>query len=436
MSSQSVYTITSMNPSEPKKLPFSFKNLEVLGLIASLALLIIGGYRNQIILFGVPVLVSSYFIAKDLTQVSKLLILLPLFGLLLLGTRVGTGFGVIHILRDYAYFSSPIFAFVMGYVLYRHFSLEKFMLLLILLGTLYSLLYFTQITFRFDTLFVDDTEKTRYFVGTGMPYPILAWVFILLGYRYLKVFRISSLYWGLFLLINALAIVYFASRVYYFTLILYFLPLLYVSFIQRNKRLGKIIFYLVASLLIGVIVILLQGENFLAEKMRNSLTEMFMSNFEDYDSVIHNWRAYELFEAVNAWMNAGVLNKIIGFGFGKTVYLEYELLMPLLTISEIPIFHNGFAYLLVKTGLIGICLELLFSFLVLYRAYKYYKRVPSMTFEFFIVLSSVLSFNFSLLVVNGMFSGESAILVILTGFVYSMLKDAAEMKKRESIEDI
>lgn len=415
----------SKGSNELKKLPYSIKNLEVLGLLASLALLIIGGYRNQVFLFGIPILVSLYFIAKDLTQVSKLLILLPLGGLLLLGTRLGTGFGTIHILRDYAYFSSPIFAFAMGYVLYRHFSLEKFMLLLVLLGTLYSLIYLLQITFRFDTLFVDDAEKTRYFVGTGMPYPVLAWVFIILGYQYLKPFRISLAYWGLFLIINAIAIIYFASRVYYFTLVLYFLPLLYVYFVQRYKRMGKILFYIVSICLLILIVLLLQGEGFVAEKLRRSITEMFIQSFESYEDVIHNWRAYELYEAIKAFMNGSVLNKIFGYGFGKTVYLEYEMIMPLLTMSEIPIFHNGFAYLLVKTGLVGVCMELVFSFLILYKGYQYCKLKPTMTFEFSLLFSSVLSFNFSLLVVNGMFSGESAILMILTAFIFSHLRKEA-----------
>ena len=128
-------------------------------------------------------------------------------------------------------------------------------------------------------------------------------------------------------------------------------------------------------------------------------------------------------------MNAGMLNKIIGFGFGKTVYLEYELLMPLLTISEIPIFHNGFAYILVKTGLVGIALDLWFSFWLLYKGFHYYRRTPYMQFEFFILFSSILSFNFSLLVVNGFFSGESAIIIILSGFVFSKLKNEASVAR-------
>ena len=405
--------------------PFSLKGMEVLGLILSLLLISVLGYRSELILFGIPLLASTYFISKNLMQLSDLKILLPLVGILILGTRVGTGYGIIHILRDYAYFSSPIFSFAMGYVLYKHMTLERFILLLTLLGTLYSLVYLMQITFRFDTVFVGDTEKTRYFVGTGTPFPILAWVFILLGFKYLKKFNINILIWSLFLSINTLAIIYFASRVYYFTILLFFFPLLYVILIGNNKLLGKVLFYIAATISVLVIFTLLQGDNFLAEKMRNSLTEMFMQNFDDYDSVIHNWRAYELFEAVKTFMNAGWTNKIIGFGFGKTVYLEYELLMPLLTISEIPIFHNGFAYLLVKTGIIGICLELLFSYMLLYKSYKYYKLCPDLRFEFYILFSSILSFNFSLLVVNGLFSGESAILVILSGFMYSRLKNQA-----------
>lgn len=413
------------------KVPFFEGKVDYLILVLGLFLIVLLGYRNQFVSFGVPLVISGYFIGKNLYILRDLKIVLPLFLLILLGIRVGTGYPLIHILRDYAYFLSPITAFIMGYLLQKHLSLNKFILLIVLFGTLYSLFYLLQITFDFDTLFVTDTEDTRYTVGTGLPTPILALIFIFLGQEYLKNFNIVSLYLFLFVFVNLFAIYYFASRVYYFTLFLYFIPLLYNKFISKYKQIGVYIFGIILIVIGGAIIIMLSGDNFLAEKMRNSLTEMFIQSFEDYDSVIHNWRAYELYEAIKTFVNGGVINKLFGFGFGKTVYLEYEMIMSLLTISEIPIFHNGFAYILIKTGLIGVALEFYFSVSLLYNGYRYTKNRDDLKFVFYVLLSTVLSFNFSTLVVNGMFSGESCVLLILSGFTYSLLKEKYEESHNE-----
>ena len=70
-----------------------------------------------------------------------------------------------------------------------------------------------------------------------------------------------------------------------------------------------------------------------------------------------------------------------------------------------------------------IALELFFSAFLFYKGYIYSKGRDDLKFQFYILVSSILSFNFSLLVVNGFFSGESCCLLILSGFIYSLLKD-------------
>lgn len=399
-------------------------------LILCLFMLAAVGYGFQIARFILLDLVACYFVCKNLRELKNLKVLIPLVFLLILGMRVSTGYQMTHIIRDYAYFLCPISAFIVGHFAYKYLSLKKFLLITVLFGTIYSLHYFLQVTLEFNTLFVADAEDTRYTIGTGTPSPILAVVFVILGKQYLKDFKISNLYWFLFIVINCVTVYFFASRVYYFTLLLFLIPLLYYNFIQKYRRLGNYLFVIILVGLVGVLVVLVNGNNFLAEKMRNSMTEMFIQSFDDYDSVIHNWRAYELFEAIRTFVSADSFHKLIGFGFGKTIYLEYELLMPLLTISDIPIFHNGFAYLLIKTGLIGISLALLFSCMLFYKGYIYAKGNKDLKFVFFLLFSSLLSFNFSMLVVNGFFSGESCYLVVLAGYTYSMLKN--EYKKTQS----
>lgn len=418
---------------EDKRTYTSGEKVEYWGLLLCLFLLAVVGYGHQIPRFGLLMIVACYFIGKNLLELKKLFILIPLALLLVLGTRIAGGYQMSHVLRDYAYFSSPITAFVIGCFVYQRISLNKFLLATVLFGTIYSLVYFLQITLEFNTLFVLDTEDTRYTIGTGTPSPVLSMAFLLLGRQYLKGYGISNFYWGLFGVINLLAVFFFASRVYYFTLILFLVPLLYSNFKTKYRKFGNYLFIIIFLALMALAAFLVSGDNFLAEKMRNSISEMFIQSFEDYDSVIFNWRAYELYEAINTFMGGSYLEKIFGFGFGKTVYLEYEMIMPLLTVSEIPIFHNGFAYLLVKTGLFGIALELFFTCLLLYKGYIYSKGKSELKFIFFLLLSSILSFNFSLLVVNGFFTGESCYLIILAGYTYSMLKSEYEKQYNKKV---
>lgn len=418
---------------ESSKIISKSRNVDYWILILCLFLLAAIGYGFQITRFVLLDLVATYFLCKNLREVKNLKILMPLFFLLILGIRISTGYQLTHTVRDFAYFLCPISAFVVGHFAYKYIPFKNFLLITVLFGTIYSLIYFLQITLEFNTLFVADAEDTRYTIGTGTPSPVLAVVFVILGKQYLKGFKISNLYWFLFIIINCATVYFFASRVYYFTLLLFLVPLLYYNFIHKYRQIGNYFFIIILVILVGVITVLLNGNNFLAEKMRNSITEMFVQSFEDYESVVYNWRAYELFEAIRAFTNADMFHKIIGFGFGKTIYLEYGLIMPLLTINDIPIFHNGFAYLLIKTGLIGLILVLIFSGMLLYKGYIYSKGNVNLKFAFFLLLSSLLSFNFSMLVVNGFFSGESCYLVLLAGYTYSMLKNEHKKIQNEIV---
>ena len=226
--------------------------IEYFGFILSLLILAVAAYRIQVISMGIPLVISFYFLCKNLYDIKNLKIVWPLVCLLILGTRIGLGYPIIHVLRDYAYFLSPITAFAMGYFLQKYLDKERYILLMILFGSLYSIVYFIRVIYDFDTLFVLDAIDVRYSIGTGTPTPILALVLILFGSSYLKDFKIASYYLILFF-INLLAIYYFASRVYYFTLFLFFLPLLYTSCMKKYRVFGKYLFIVVFGLLLCII---------------------------------------------------------------------------------------------------------------------------------------------------------------------------------------
>jgi hypothetical protein len=125
------------------------------------------GYEVQFMSYVLSAIVVGYFMLKGELQLSRYGVLIPLILLLILGTRIGTGFRLVDIVRDYIYFSSPMLSFLLGVILYKRISLQKLMILFVAFGTIYSLYYLLQSTLQFGSIFISDTYDTRYSIGTG-----------------------------------------------------------------------------------------------------------------------------------------------------------------------------------------------------------------------------------------------------------------------------
>lgn len=400
--------------------------IDKLILILVLFVIAVFGYQFQFLSYFLSVAVVGYFIFTGELSIGRYKVLFPLVLLLIIGTRLGTGFKRIDIIRDYVYFSTPILSFLFGVILCKKLSLSKLMVLFVTFGSIYSLYYLLQATFQFGSVFVSDTYDTRYSIGTGTPIPMLALFFSIFYYKEIfKVIQNHYLLLGIILL-NSAVLYYFSSRVYYFSFLIFILLYLFYSFVSKYKKIGVILFSGVLIILAFIIYQMINGDGFVAEKLRNSLNEMFVQEFDGYDSVINNWRAYELFEAYNSMMQGSLLQKIAGFGFGKLVYLEMELLLPGIELNYIPILHNGFAYVMVKTGLLGILIFLYFAVNLLIKIRRKTKITGENKSAFILLIASVLAVYFTALVVNGFFSGESFYLILFIGFLYELIFTNAE----------
>ena len=194
------------------------------------------GYEVQFMSYVLSAIVVGYFMLKGELKLSRYGVLIPLILLLILGTRIGAGFRLVDIVRDYIYFSSPILSFLLGVILYKRISFQKLMILFVAFGTFYSLYYLLQSTLQFGSIFISDTYDTRYSIGTGTPMPMMALFFMIFFYKDINmVFRNHYLLLGI-ILFNAFVMYYFASRVYYFSFLIFILLyLLMVSFCRATS---------------------------------------------------------------------------------------------------------------------------------------------------------------------------------------------------------
>jgi len=98
----------------------------------------------------------------------------------------------------------------------------------------------------------------------------------------------------------------------------------------------------------------------ITDKIAGSAQELAVRNYDDISDINANWRGYETFIALTTFVNGTPANWLFGFGMGKLVDIGFVMFLNEDGIRYIPIFHNGYVYLLIKSGISGTMLYLIF----------------------------------------------------------------------------
>lgn len=117
------------------------------------------------------------------------------------------------------------------------------------------------------------------------------------------------------------------------------------------------------ALVIAALVLLWQflpeyqgGELTVAVKLRRSLEEILLTDSVDPTQMILNWRGFEAYNAQLMFDQSSLVRKFVGEGLGATVDLGQDVVLNDAPIRFLPILHNGYYYLLIKYGIIGVLL--------------------------------------------------------------------------------
>ncbi|HET8573284.1 MAG TPA: hypothetical protein VFL76_05370 [Edaphocola sp.] len=101
-------------------------------------------------------------------------------------------------------------------------------------------------------------------------------------------------------------------------------------------------------------------------KLDNITNELVWTSKENTDATLAdintNWRGYEAFRGMQKYLDGSNIQKVIGFGWGSLVDLGMQQELDGKYYEEIPVLHNGYVMLLVKTGVVGLLLYLIFLF--------------------------------------------------------------------------
>ena len=159
-------------------------------------------------------------------------------------------------------------------------------------------------------------------------------------------------------------------------------------------------------------------------KILNSINEMKIKDYTDDSDINVNWRGYESYKALKTYLEGSTVEYLIGRGFGTNIKLDIVISLGSKEYSAIPILHNGYLYLLVKTGIVGIFLYLAFLLKLFNIANKMANHINSTH-----VLAGLLLYTLTILilgttaVISGVFNKSDLYqILLLVGIILGYYK--------------
>jgi hypothetical protein len=342
--------------------------------------------------------------------------LLPFGIIIAIGVGVGVGADRYLVLKDGWYVSNPAVTIAAGYVFWRAKpDLARGLRAFVIGGTIVAAYRLSVFGLHPDLLEL-DAASIRQAVGTGNYAPALALTILCAHWRnWRDALRLPTwIGWPLLALCGAGVGMSFSRTM---LAVAAGGVLVSMGFLARRQwiRVGALL--LAALIAFGLMRATVDIDSNAAQrsfvgKLARSLDELVVSDYSDFRSININWRGYETSRALQAYANGTPLEWLVGQGFGAQV--DLGLFMPLGVGSSgerelvrfVPILHNGYAYLLVKGGMIAVLLFLMSLALLLKVAsekadFHDDKRVRAASR---IMQASVITIAFTTYVVSGAFN--------------------------------
>lgn len=163
------------------------------------------------------------------------------------------------------------------------------------------------------------------------------------------------------------------------------------------------------------------------EKIIYSLRELQVSEYTEISDINRNWRGFETYRALQTYASGSPTSYLFGKGFGTNVDLGFTITLADVEFDRIPILHNGYMYLLVKTGAMGLATYLLYLLLTL-RTGMQLSRLHEAEARIcgFLLVALTLIILETTLVISGMFNKSwvypaTLFLGMLMGYAESIL---------------
>lgn len=283
----------------------------------------------------------------------------PIVLLLLIGLLGARQYPLFDVIKDVWYIGKVVVAIGAGYVLAHYFrGFTEISRIVVLAGAIAAGIHFIEIAIHLRSgisLFtLRDQEGVKGYFITVLGLALIS----SLPSRALGLAKSTYFLAGLICFGSLLASF---SRTY---IVMYILIVAVTRGWARIsvKNAVRLVFLLLLSGLL--IVVLVQsntsGEKSLAGKFASSGSEVTVQDYDNMRDINLNWRGFESYRALVDFGEGTYFQKIFGQGLGATVDIGFNMNLGGREFRYIPVLHNGYMYLLVKIGIIGLLVYLYF----------------------------------------------------------------------------
>lgn len=353
----------------------------------------------------------------------------PLIGIFVIGMAGVYGYKERDIERDIAFALGPIALIYLGHWLAgKGIGLKELMKSIVFLGILLALIHLSIFVFNPELIGADlsTIDSESYVSGDLVVLALVLGIFqnrLGLGNLFP---RLLPRYLSLVFLFLSFVLSYSRTELVEFCV----LSLALFGYLHRvsPRFVMVIVSFSTIFFIIGNMGVDDQSTTFIGKLLR-SLTEVKISNYQDYQDISNNWRGFETYRVIESYMSGSELQMIVGQGFGSLVSLGFTMNLAGSDYDYIPVVHNGYGYVLLKTGLIGIFLYFMFYLKIIYIAVRQCNSKSTFKkYSALLLLGIVISVILTMYVVGGLPEVHSAEFVLLIGYLTRRL-----MNKRDTV---
>ena len=343
--------------------------------------------------------------------------------------------------RDIWLFINPVTYIVFGYLLFEKVkNWGKILQPFIVIGLVASLYAVWNAYAHLSLLLTSGTvEEYRQVAGYGFAQAMVPIMLIVLSRK----FNLPSGYLDrrpairVFLYaVGGVAIGLSFSRTIIFTLLVGLLLSIRFRQFRTDFMRGRPVAVLLAVALFGATVFAVTGPSLVSpanqrqtgsfmDKVANIPEEVRIHHFDTFDQINADWRGFEAYRALVTYGRFSPRESVMGGGLGTLVDLGFAMpLSPVESLQFVPTTHNGYAFLLVKTGPVGILLFLIMLFLIARTGLRSARSEdPNRKYVGYLLLWTAITLLMTQAVVNGFYNrnGVSPNLLLL-GAAYASLR--------------
>jgi O-antigen ligase len=367
---------------------------------------------------------KNYRFNANALKSSKLLVIIVFIGFISGLLNIGN-YDIYFQIRDFLYFIQAPIYITLGIFLYEEIKNNKIFIQLLVLSSLTVTIYLLIPLIMDSSLIYKIGLEARYeyhFSNTLATFTSIVIIYA----RKVKYKLFNNSLELLFLFISLFSLAISFSRINYLIMfILLLIPYLYNKTYLIKKIFLSICFFITFFIFGGQYFQDYKGGNQgndFETKVLNSLSEIVITDYTNITSINQNWRGYEANLGLLKFYNGSIPEYFFGQGYGTVVYTPTWVFKNSLVdnLDILPIFHNGYITILLKTGFLGLLLFFAWLYFLLVRTLKMinYENTKEEKLNILFIQGIVYLILLQTFVIHGIFQTKPPfILLLLLGYI-------------------